>query len=80
AATGAVTLWLPQDVQGEAWESPESFLARRVHRLDRRPARAAQLADAVAALKASRTPLIVCGGGGKYSGAGDALSRFAERS
>lgn len=63
AETGAVTLCLPQDVQGEAWDYPESFFARRVHRLDRRPASAAQLADAVAAIKASRKPLIVCGGG-----------------
>ncbi|MGF0975807.1 thiamine pyrophosphate-dependent enzyme, partial [Klebsiella pneumoniae] len=33
----------------------------------------------VAAIKGSRKPLIVCGGGVKYSGAGEALSRFAER-
>ncbi len=52
---------------------------RAAYRLDRRPASAAQLADAVAAIKASRKPLIVCGGGVKYSGAGEALSRFAER-
>ncbi|STV26758.1 Epi-inositol hydrolase [Klebsiella pneumoniae subsp. ozaenae] len=65
AETGAVTLCLPQDVQGEAWDYPESFFARRVHRLDRRPASAAQLADAVAAIKGSRKPLIVCGGGGE---------------
>ena len=51
AETGAVTLCLPQDVQGEAWDYPESFFTRRVHRLDRRPASAAQLADAVAAIK-----------------------------
>ncbi|MCS6036427.1 hypothetical protein LNQ52_05770 [Klebsiella pneumoniae subsp. pneumoniae] len=76
AETGAVTLCLPQDVQGEAWDYPESFFARRVHRLDRRPASAAQLADAVAAIKGSRKPLIVCGGGVKYSGAGEALSPF----
>ncbi|WP_251850456.1 3D-(3,5/4)-trihydroxycyclohexane-1,2-dione acylhydrolase (decyclizing) [Klebsiella aerogenes] len=79
AETGAVTLCLPQDVQGEAWDYPESFFARRVHRLDRRPPSAAQLADAVAAIKASRKPLIVCGGGVKYSAAGEALVSFAER-
>lgn len=79
ADTGAVTICLPQDVQGEAWDYPESFFARRVHRLDRRPPSAAQLADAVAAIKASRKPLIVCGGGVKYSAAGEALVSFAER-
>lgn len=78
AETGAVTLCLPQDVQGEAWDYPETFFARRVHRLDRRPVSAAHLADAIAAIKASRKPLIICGGGVKYAGAGDALSRFAE--
>ncbi|ALB61813.1 Epi-inositol hydrolase [Cronobacter condimenti 1330] len=79
AETGAVTLALPQDVQGEAWDYPQAFFARRVHRLDRRPASAAQLNDAVNAILASRKPLIVCGGGVKYSGAGDALAKFAER-
>ncbi|ELY3800502.1 3D-(3,5/4)-trihydroxycyclohexane-1,2-dione acylhydrolase (decyclizing) [Cronobacter sakazakii] len=79
AETGAVTLALPQDVQGEAWDYPQSFFARRVHRLDRRPASQAQLNDAVAAIRASRKPLIICGGGVKYSGAGEALAHFAER-
>ncbi|MTH47857.1 3D-(3,5/4)-trihydroxycyclohexane-1,2-dione acylhydrolase (decyclizing) [Intestinirhabdus alba] len=79
AETGAVTLCLPQDVQGEAWDYPASFFTRRVHRPDRRPASAAQLAAAVDAIKASRRPLIVCGGGVKYAAAGDALARFAGR-
>ena len=78
AETGAVTLCLPQDVQGEAWDYPDTFFARRVHRLDRRPVSAAHLADTIAAIKASRKPLIICGGGVKYAGAGEALSRFAE--
>ncbi|EOZ6413383.1 3D-(3,5/4)-trihydroxycyclohexane-1,2-dione acylhydrolase (decyclizing) [Cronobacter turicensis] len=78
AETGAVTLALPQDVQGEAWDYPETFFARRVHRLDRRPVSAAQLNDAIAAIRASRKPLIICGGGVKYAGAGEALAQFAE--
>lgn len=36
ADTGAVTLCLPQDVQGEAWDYPASFFERRVHRIERR--------------------------------------------
>ncbi|MFC0141064.1 3D-(3,5/4)-trihydroxycyclohexane-1,2-dione acylhydrolase (decyclizing) [Erwinia mallotivora] len=79
AETGAVTLCLPQDVQGEAWDYPESFFAHRVHLLDRRPASAEQLAGALAAIKSSQRPLIVCGGGVKYSGAGEALTNFASR-
>ena len=79
AETGAVTLALPQDVQGEAYDYPDYFLARRVHRIDRRPATEAMLGDALALLKGKRKPLIICGGGVKYSGANRALQAFAER-
>jgi len=79
AETGAVTLALPQDVQAEAHDYPDSFLARRVHRLDRRPPVDAAIADAAALLAGKRKPLIICGGGVKYAGAGDTLQAFAER-
>jgi len=79
AETGAVTLALPQDVQAEAWDYPDSFLARRVHRIDRRLPTEAMLADAVTLLRNKRTPLIICGGGVKYAGANAQLQAFAER-
>jgi len=79
AETGAVTLALPQDVQGEAYDYPDAFLARRVHRIDRRPATAAMLGDALALFQGKRKPLIICGGGVKYSAANRALQAFAER-
>jgi len=79
AETGAVTLALPQDVQGEAWDFPDYFFQKRVHRLDRRLPSPAQLAEAVALIARKRKPLIILGGGVKYSDAGAALLRFAER-
>ncbi|KTT35976.1 3D-(3,5/4)-trihydroxycyclohexane-1,2-dione hydrolase [Pseudomonas oryzihabitans] len=79
AETGAVTLALPQDVQGEAYDYPDYFFAKRVHRLDRRPPVAAAIEDAVRLLARKRKPLLICGGGVKYSGAAAALQRFAER-
>lgn len=79
AETGAVTLALPQDVQGEAYDYPDYFFAKRVHRLDRRPPVAAAIEEAVQLLKRKRKPLLICGGGVKYSGAAEALQRFAER-
>jgi len=79
AETGAVTLALPQDVQAEAWDYPDYFLQKRVHRLDRRPPTEAMIGDAVAAFEGKRKPLIICGGGVKYSGANAALQAFAER-
>lgn len=78
AETGAVTLALPQDVQAEAYDYPDSFLQKRVHRIDRRPASEAMLGDALALLKGKRKPLLVCGGGVRYSGAAEALQAFAE--
>nr|GFD24836.1 hypothetical protein [Tanacetum cinerariifolium] len=51
AETGAVTLALPQDVQGEAYDYPDTFLQKRVHRIDRRPPTQAMLKDALALLK-----------------------------
>lgn len=79
AETGAVTLALPQDVQGEAYDYPDSFLQRRVHRIDRRPPTRAMLDDALTLFKAKRKPLLVCGGGVRYSGAAQALLALAER-
>lgn len=79
AETGAVTLALPQDVQAEAYDYPDYFLQKRVHRIDRRPATEAMLGDALALLKGKRKPLIIAGGGVKYAGANAALQGFAER-
>ncbi len=78
AETGAVTISLPQDVQGEAWDYPDYFFQKRVHLLDRRLPTEAQLAAALKLIAGKRKPLIVCGGGVKYSEAGEALRKFAE--
>lgn len=78
ADTGAVTIALPQDVQGEAYDYPLSFFQRRVHRIERRPASEEALKEATDVIRASRKPLLVCGGGVRYSDAGEALMAFAE--
>lgn len=78
ADTGAVCVALPQDVQAEAYDYPESFFMRRVHRIARRPAEAYAVEEAVGLIAASNKPLLVCGGGVRYSHAGDAFRRFAE--
>ena len=79
ADTGAVTVCLPQDVQGEAWDFPEYFFEKRVHRIERRPATKAMINDAVELIKRKKKPLLVCGGGVRYSEAADALQQFAEK-
>ncbi|MBX9425121.1 3D-(3,5/4)-trihydroxycyclohexane-1,2-dione acylhydrolase (decyclizing) [Streptomyces lateritius] len=79
AATGAVTLALPQDVQAEAYDWPEEFLAERTWRIRRPRPDAAELDAAAQAVRSAVRPLIVAGGGVRYSGAEDALRTFAER-
>ena len=76
AETGAVTVSLPQDVQGETYDYPEEFLAKRVHYIERRIPSAAQINRAAAMLKAAKKPYVICGGGVRFSGAGKALEDF----
>lgn len=78
ADTGAVTIALPQDVQAEAYDYPLSFFQRRVHRIERRSASEEALKAAEDLIRERRKPILVCGGGVRYSEAGEALIAFAE--
>jgi 3D-(3,5/4)-trihydroxycyclohexane-1,2-dione acylhydrolase (decyclizing) len=78
AETGAVTLAFPQDVQTEAYDFPEAFLARRVWHIPRPLPDESLLPEAAARIRASRRPLIVAGGGTIYSEATEALRRFCD--
>ena len=76
AETGAVTVALPQDVQGEAYDYPLEFLAKRVHHFDRRPPAEAALARVADLIAASKKPFVIVGGGVRYSGAGEETAAF----
>jgi len=78
AETGAVTIALHQDVQGEAFDYPQRFFERRVWPVPRRPPARSELEAAVAALREASRPLLIAGGGVRYSEAEEALARFAE--
>jgi 3D-(3,5/4)-trihydroxycyclohexane-1,2-dione acylhydrolase (decyclizing) len=79
ADTGAVFLALPQDVQTFAFEFPDEMFAPRVWRIARpRPDRA-QLERASAWIRESRRPMIVAGGGVRYSEASEAVRVLAEK-
>jgi 3D-(3,5/4)-trihydroxycyclohexane-1,2-dione acylhydrolase (decyclizing) len=78
AATGAVTLALPQDVQTEARDWPEALFARRVWHVPRPVPEPAALARAAGVIRSAARPLIVAGGGVIYSGATAELAAFAE--
>ena len=78
ANTGAVCIAMPQDVEGEAYDYPETFFRKRVWRLERRPATEAALKDAAEAIRAAKRPMLVCGGGVRYSEAHAEFRHFAE--
>lgn len=79
ADTGAVTIALPQDVQGEAYDYPEYFFQKRVHRIERRPATKEMIQDAVALISKKKKPILICGGGVKYAEAAAVFKLFAEK-
>lgn len=79
AETGAVCLCLPQDVQAEAIDYPLSFFKRRVHRLTRRPLEVGATHQATELILGKQKPMLICGGGVRYSDAGSALAAFAEK-
>ncbi|AKR12498.1 3D-(3,5/4)-trihydroxycyclohexane-1,2-dione hydrolase (plasmid) [Bacillus thuringiensis] len=78
ADTGAVTICLPQDVQGEAWDFPIYFFQKRVHRIESRLPTKASLLDAVEMIKRKKKPVMICGGGVRYAEAAEQLKQFAE--
>ncbi|PKM51980.1 MAG: 3D-(3,5/4)-trihydroxycyclohexane-1,2-dione acylhydrolase (decyclizing) [Firmicutes bacterium HGW-Firmicutes-7] len=79
ADTGAVTVALPQDVQGEAYDYPVHFFKKRIHRIDRRPVTASRINDAVEVIKNKKKPILICGGGVRYAEAQEAFKAFAEK-
>ncbi|MBQ6077324.1 MAG: 3D-(3,5/4)-trihydroxycyclohexane-1,2-dione acylhydrolase (decyclizing) [Clostridia bacterium] len=78
ANTGAVCIAIPQDVEGEAYDYPESFFAKRVWRLARRLPEAEAIAEAAEVIKAAKKPMLICGGGVRYSEAHAEFKAFAE--
>ena len=78
ANTGAVCVAMPQDVEGEAYDYPETFFAKRVHRLARREPEAEAVAEAAEIIKNAKRPMLICGGGVRYSEAHEEFRTFAE--
>lgn len=78
ADTGAVAICLPQDVQGEAYDYPLVFFEKRVHHIERRAPTTGEIIRAAQLITGKKKPLLICGGGVRYSRAGEVLRRFAE--
>jgi 3D-(3,5/4)-trihydroxycyclohexane-1,2-dione acylhydrolase (decyclizing) len=79
ADAGPAVLALPQDIQVELFDFPAAMFAERLHRVPRPRADRIELAEGAEILRQARRPILVLGGGVRYSGAGGAVVRFAER-
>lgn len=78
ADTGAVCIALSQDVEGESYEFPDYFFQKRVHRITRPCAVEEEIEDVVELIAAAKKPILVVGGGVKYSEAGEAVENFCK--
>ncbi|MDY4670621.1 MAG: 3D-(3,5/4)-trihydroxycyclohexane-1,2-dione acylhydrolase (decyclizing) [Oliverpabstia sp.] len=78
AETGACCIALPQDVEGESFDFPEYFFKKRVHRITRPVAVEEELEDITEVISQSKKPLVIVGGGVKYSEAGETVEKFCE--
>ncbi len=74
---GPAFIALPQDTQEMAFDYPEEFFEEKVWTIPRpRPDRD-RVAEAAALLRTAKKPLIISGGGVRYSGAEAAVAAFA---
>lgn len=78
AETGACCIALPQDVEGEAYDFPEYFFKKRVHRITRPVAVEEELEDIAEIIAEAKKPLVIVGGGVRYSQAGETVEKFCE--
>ncbi|HZH63051.1 MAG TPA: 3D-(3,5/4)-trihydroxycyclohexane-1,2-dione acylhydrolase (decyclizing) [Metabacillus sp.] len=79
AKAGPATICISQDIEGEAFDFDVKFFEKRVHYIDRRLPNQRELDGAVKLIKESKKPVIVVGGGAKYSEARKALIEISER-
>ncbi len=78
AQCGPATISICQDVQSLAFDFPETMFEKRVWGLRRQAPDSHELAQTLAAIKAAKKPVIVAGGGVRYSRAETELKTFAE--
>lgn len=76
--TGGVCIALPQDVQGETFAFPDYFFKKRVHRIARRTPDELELDEAIQLILTKKHPLVIVGGGARYSEAGEAILKFCQ--
>lgn len=79
ANAGAVCIALCQDVEGESYDYPDEFLAKRVHKITRISPAQDEIEDIADIICKAKKPLLIAGGGVRYSEAGETVEKFAEK-
>ena len=79
ATSGPAFIALPQDIQAVAYDYPEVFFDKKIHRSPRPRPDQDSIAEAAEILKSAQQPMIVSGGGVFYSDAVATLTSFAEK-
>lgn len=79
ANCGAVAIALSQDVQGESYEFREEFFRKRVHFIARQIPNEYEIERCANVIKNSKKPLIIVGGGVRYSIAGEKVRAFCQK-
>lgn len=76
ATAGPATIALSQDVQGEVYDFPVEFFEKRIHYVDRVTPTKRALDQAKEVIKHAKQPLLIVGGGAKYSEAQKEIIEF----
>jgi len=78
AECGPAFIGLPQDIAAEAFDYPLAFFDKKVWRIRRPGPDPRDIEEAAKILAGAERPLIISGGGARYSGAAATLAAFAE--
>ena len=79
AETGAVVLALPQDIQTYAFDYPEEMFEKRTWTIPRNRPDTTAVQRAAEWIRESKAPMIIAGGGVRYSEAETAVQAFADQ-
>ncbi|MDQ0514116.1 3D-(3,5/4)-trihydroxycyclohexane-1,2-dione acylhydrolase (decyclizing) [Mycoplasmoides fastidiosum] len=79
ATTGAVCVALAQDVQGETYDFPEWFFEPTTIQVDRFTTSETKINYAFTRLAKAKQPLVIVGGGVRYSQAGEQVVAFCKK-
>jgi 3D-(3,5/4)-trihydroxycyclohexane-1,2-dione acylhydrolase (decyclizing) len=79
ADCGTAVISMPQDVEGESYDFPDYFFQKRVHHIPRRMPDAYEIQKAAEMIASAKKPLLIAGGGVRYSEAGQTVMDFCRQ-